>query len=116
VLTVRDGPRVTRQRYDTRDEALAALEEREQELSSHASRQEVTFFTRRIDPAAQVAVRLEIAGPWREGSPHGGVDLRGDGSAEAFTGRVRRSLIEQRRGESAAAALRRVLAVPPRAT
>ncbi len=109
VLTVRDGPRVSRQRYDTLDEALTELEERAAELAGQASRTEVTFFARRIDPGAQVAIRLEVAGPWRQGSLRGGVDLRGDGSAEAFTGRVRRSLIEQRRGESATAALRRVL-------
>ena len=117
-LTVRSGPRVERSRFRTAGDALDALEARAQELAGTAERQEVKFLARRIEPAAQVAVRLEIAGPWRAGSPRAGVDLRGDGSAEAYTGRVQRRLIEQRRGESAVAALRRVLApaVPPRAT
>lgn len=111
VLTVRNGPRVTRERYATLAEALGALDERAGSLSAASTREEVQFFSRKIEPSRQVAVRLEIAGPgdWRGAGVSGGVDLRGDGSAEAFTGRLRRTIVEQRGGESATAALRRAL-------
>lgn len=61
---------------------------------------------REIEPVAQVAVRAEVAGP---GGIRGGIDVRGDGSAEAWTGRLRRAVVEQRPGEDAYAALSRVL-------
>jgi hypothetical protein len=61
---------------------------------------------REYEPGAQVAVRGEIAGP---GGLRGGVDVRGDGSAEAFTGRWRRRLVDRAPGETAYDALRRAL-------
>ena len=57
-------------------------------------------------PRDQIAARLELAGPRGQ---RGGVDLRGDGSAEAFTGRLRRQVVKQRADESAGAALERAL-------
>jgi len=110
-LTIRTGSQVEHEQFETLELALAALERRVAELTPAASREEVQFLRRRFEPARQVTARLEIArhGGLR-GSVRGGVDLRGDGSTEAFTGRVRRALIEQRRGESATDALRRALA------
>jgi hypothetical protein len=52
-----------------------------------------------------VAARGELTGP---GGLRAGVDVRGDGSAEAFTGRLVRRLVELREGEDAYSALRRV--------
>jgi hypothetical protein len=53
-----------------------------------------------------VVGRLELSGP---GGLRAGVDVRGDGSSEAFTGRLRRRVVAQRDGESAYEALRREL-------
>jgi hypothetical protein len=110
-LTVRSGPQVSHDRYATIDEALTALADRAAELAPTAERKEVHFLARKIEPERQVAARLEISGGgglWRP-AVTGGIDLRGDGSAEAYTGRLRRAVVEQRRGESAVDALRRAL-------
>jgi hypothetical protein len=60
----------------------------------------------------QVVARATLAGPR---GARGGIDVRGDGSTEAWTGRSwRRALVKQRPGEDAFAALRRVLQPSPR--
>jgi hypothetical protein len=106
-LTVRSRAKVRKERYGDLDAALAAVERIGAELSDGAAtRPAGGTLIRRIEPVQQVIGRIEIAGP---GRLRGGVDVRGDGSSEAFTGRVRRTLVEQRRGESAYGALRRAL-------
>jgi hypothetical protein len=107
---VRIGPRVERTTYADRDQALDALETRAQQLSRASRSSGVDLKYRRYDPQQLVSARLELAGPERRlPSVRAGLDVRGDGSTEAFVGRVRRKLIEPRKGESEVQALRRVL-------
>src|SRR3989440_12775583 len=107
-LKVRVGPRVERSRHDDLDAALRELEARAVELQSSARSRPVDLkLMRRFDPVQQVTARLELSGP---GRLRAGVDVRGDGSVESWTGSLRRRLIEQRRGESAYDALRRSVA------
>jgi hypothetical protein len=108
-VLVRHGPRVERSTWPTLDEALNALETRCRELSV-TRRPAVTAYRRTYEPIQLVAARGEVSGPQRlRPAIRGGVDVRGDGSAEAWTGCVRRSLVDQRRGETAYDALRRAL-------
>ena len=103
----RHGAKVERTRFGELDAALAAVEARGIELQAEADAREVDLkMGRRFEPVQQVTARLELAGPRRV---RVGVDVRGDGSAEAWTGRVRRRLIEQLPGESPYEALRRTL-------
>jgi hypothetical protein len=107
LVTIRRGPRVEKIRFESLPEALAAIEERGRALEDGASTQAVGGkMMRRIEPVQQVVARLELRGP---GRLRAGIDVRGDGSSEGFTGRIRRRLIEQRRGESPYEALRREL-------
>jgi hypothetical protein len=106
-LTVRAGGRVRKRRSADLGEALDELERAGRELAEGAAARPVGgSLIRRIEPVQQVVGRIELAGP---GRMRAGVDVRGDGSSEAFTGRLRRTLVEQRRGESAYDALRRTL-------
>jgi hypothetical protein len=110
-LTVRAGSDVDRDRFDELDPALDALEQRARELAKTAPRDAVDAKIRQFEPVQQVVARLELAGPQTLiPRARAGVDVRGDGSTEPFVGRVRRAVIEQRDGEDAFAALRRVLA------
>jgi hypothetical protein len=103
-LIARVGPRVERERFGDLDAALDALEARGRELEAGTDPAPVkSLLGRDYQPVQVVRARLELRGP----RLRAGVDVRGDGSSEAFTGRVRRSLVEQRGRESAYEALRR---------
>jgi hypothetical protein len=105
-LKLRFGPKVEHQRFDSLDPALDALEQEMRASAQTERRTTVDLRYREFTPVQQVAVRAELSGPR---GLRAGIDLRGDGSAEAFTGRFRRRLVEQQDGESPYDALRRVL-------
>jgi hypothetical protein len=101
-LTVRRGPEIEKETRETLEEALDLLEA----YTTTATRQKaVEFVNRRYEPGDLVALRIELRG---EGV-RAGLDVHGDGSAVAWTGRIRRAAIEPETGESPLAALRRTL-------
>jgi hypothetical protein len=106
-LTVRKGSKVARRRFERLEDALQAVEKRGRELERGADARAVGgTLIRRMEPVQQVVGRLELAGPK---GLRAGVDVRGDGSSEAYTGRLRRRVVEHDEGESAYDALRRAL-------
>jgi hypothetical protein len=109
-LTLRAGSQVERMHFDDLHSALDKLESRANEVAKAAPNQAVDARYKSYQPVEQVFARIELAGPQRLlPSVRGGVDVRGDGSVEAFRGLVRRELIEPQSGETAYAALRRAL-------
>ncbi|MEY2516452.1 MAG: hypothetical protein QOJ89_3810 [bacterium] len=109
-VTIRVGPKVTRRRVPSLDDAIDVLELELRALGSAARRPPARAFAREIAPVAQVSARGELSGPGRlRAGVRAGVDVRGDGSFEAYRGKVRRELIEPQRRETAFDALRRVL-------
>jgi hypothetical protein len=106
-VTTRSGARVRKQRHAQLADALRELERAGRELETTADgRAEGGTLMRRLEPVQIVVARLELSGPRRL---RAGVDIRGDGSSEAFVGRLRRQVVEGRDGESAYDALRRSL-------
>ena len=106
-LVVRTEGKVRKTHYSALTEAVTELEREGRDLAAGAhERPQGGTLIRRLEPVQIVVARLELSGPRRTAC---GVDVRGDGSSEAFSGRLRRRVLEQRDGESAYDALRRAL-------
>ena len=105
-VTVRRAGKVEREEAATLDAALALLRSRGEAAAAGPRREAVDLRMRRFEPVQQVALRLELRTPQGR---RAGVDVRGDGSAEAWTGRIRRGVVAPEAGEDVYAALRRVL-------
>ena len=87
---------------------MHALSTRLDELAGRAAAEPAETRLRRYGPEQQVVARLEVSGPQRRlPQASAGVDVRGDGSTEAYLGRVRRQTLDP--GEDAIAGIRRAL-------
>ena len=104
-VTIRQRGTTDRLQRETLDAALDLLEFELRALTGSSRRGPASGLGRQYEPGEIVAVRGELRGP----GVRAGVDVRGDGEAVAFTGRVRRAIVQPGDGESAYAALRRVL-------
>lgn len=102
-ITIRTGPKVERVRAETLDEALDAVELHARAAANTERRGPVDMRMRTYEASDQVAVRVELRGP----RVAAGVDVRGDGAVQAWTGRLRRRVVPPEDGESVYDALRR---------
>jgi hypothetical protein len=110
-VTVRVGPKVEKVRTDTLEEALDELEARTRVAAmAEGRRGTVDLRYRTFEPGDQVVARSEIRGPgrWRP-RVRAGLDVRGDGDVQAWTGGVGRALVEPDGRETPYQALRRTL-------
>ena len=97
-------------RFAELNPALDELESRAKALSAGAPKRSLNLRAKTYEPVQQVFGRVELAGPQRLfPRVRAGMDIRGDGSVEAYMGRVKRELIEQRKGETAFESLRRAV-------
>jgi phage protein D len=108
--TVRAKGKVSRERHSTLEEALESAGRHAGQASLRPNAQTVDLKVREYAPSAQVSVRIEVSGPGRLlPAVRAGLDVRGDGSTVAWTGRLQRTVIEPQSHETATDALRRAV-------
>jgi len=109
-VTLRLGPRVVHERAETLPDAIAELRIALVAVAEQAPREGSSALFRDYDAQEVVVARGELKGP---GGARAGIDVRADGSAEAWTGRFRKQPVEPRDGEDAYQTLERDLGGDP---
>jgi hypothetical protein len=110
LVTVRREGRVRKLRHRSLEDAIRSLEDAAREVERAPAKSAVDLRVRRFEASELIAARVEVSGPRRPfPAVRAGVDVRGDGSAAAWAGRLSRRVIEPAPGETAYHALRREL-------
>ncbi len=104
-LTIRHGPKVAKSAHGSLAAAVDALRGG-LAAARDEQRAPVKVLSREYAAISQVIARGELRGPDRR---RGGVDVRGDGSAEAWTGGWRRAVVSPEPGETPYDAVLRAL-------
>jgi hypothetical protein len=102
-VTVRRGPKVERSTHASLDDALHRLRA---EANATPRAGAVAGLGKRYEPEDRVTARIELKAP----NARAGVDVRGDGTVVAWTGRVFRKPLD---GDDPFAALRQSVSVEP---
>jgi hypothetical protein len=108
-LTVRHGPEVERERYESLGEAVAELERRAERIRTEGGLGEVKMI-RTYEPGQRVQARIEVTGPGLLRGSGAGVDVMGDGAVVPYRGAIFRKRLEPRDGQTAYDAVREALA------
>ena len=104
-VTVRTGPKVEKERHGALEAALDAVEMHARATANTERRAPVDVRVRRYEAGDQVAVRVELRGR----GVAAGVDVRGDGAVQAWSGRFMRRAIAPEGDETVYEALRRTV-------
>ncbi len=107
-VTVRYGSDVSREGYESLDEAMAALEKSALEVLDDDPLKTVTAF-RDYTPDQLVKARIEISGKGVVRPPTAGLDIQGDGELRPFRGGVLRKPLEAKGRKQVFAAIRQAL-------
>jgi hypothetical protein len=107
-LTVRHGSKVERERFDSLEQAIAALEQRAEEIRGEGPLAGVKTL-RDYEPAERVHARLELSTGGVLRGREAGVDVMGDGALVPYVGVVRKRRLEPGDAETAFEAVRGAL-------
>jgi hypothetical protein len=104
-LTVRHGPKVERESFDSLDEAIATMERRAEEIRGEGPLASVKAL-RDYEPGERVHARLELSTGGVLRGREAGVDVMGDGALVPYVGVIRKRKLEPDRDQSALDAVR----------
>jgi hypothetical protein len=108
-LTIRHGPDVERESFETLDDAVEALERRAEAVRREGPLEEVSVL-RDFDSSKQVHARLELSTGGVFRGREVGIDVMGDGGLVPYVGVIRKRPLEPSRDRSAFDAVREALA------
>jgi hypothetical protein len=108
-VTVRRGPKVTREGYDSLEDALEAAREAA-DRTRREGRLPAINALRDFTPDQRVQCRVEISGRGFLRAPEAGIDVMGDGSIVPYRGAIRKTQLESEGLDDAIEQLREALA------